>query len=703
MADRRKGCLHPFVSLLLLFFFFVIVDRGFAAAIQYNTSREPIRIQADLITYDRENGEYIAEGKVEILQGDTKLNADRVVLNEESRKAEATGNVVLVKGDDVLRGSKMTIDLETKLGIVIRGTLFLKKQNYYLRGEEIERIGEDTYRIQKGSFTTCNGDPPAWSFTGQESVVTLEEYASISGAAFRVKNIPLFYFPYLVVPVKTKRQSGFLSPRVGFSNLKGAELGGAYFWAISRNMDATFYLDMATRKGFGEGVEYRYIRKRGSAGTLFGYHAREWESYREKRTEQLDRKPDRWETDLRHEEYMSSSFFARTRLRFFSDRQYFQDYGRTYADQANEQIYSFASLTKNWERYSAFGEARYTTDLRKEDKETLQYLPNMHFTGVRQPISHSPFYFDFDSAYGYFWREEGATGFRMDLYPRLSLPMRLGPLEFTTEGFARETLYGETSGSEETSSRELWGVQSSLKTEVYRVFETGSTRIPKLKHMIRPEITYRYIPDVDQSQIPFYDQPIPKANEFFLGFTSRLIGKIVEGSGRSRYEELVYLKIGETLDVAEATRSAKESDEPRRPFGILTGEIRIKGVPYLTAENITTYDPNENLFLTTYTNLAVSDHRGDGLSLEHIWRRGIEEQIYGQIRIRIIPSLDVSYGRRYSRFDNQNLQTIYGLIFRHQCWSVDITYTETPTVQGQPAENKFFVIFNLMGVTSIRY
>jgi LPS-assembly protein len=238
---------------------------------------------------------------------------------------------------------------------------------------------------------------------------------------------------------------------------------------------------------------------------------------------------------------------------------------------------------------------------------------------------------------------------------------------------------------------------------VYRVFETGSTRIPKLKHMIRPEITYRYIPDVDQSQIPFYDQPIPKANEFFLGFTSRLIGKIVEGSGRSRYEELVYLKIGETLDVAEATRSAKESDEPRRPFGIMTGEIRIKGVPYLTAENITTYDPNENLFLTTYTNLAVSDHRGDGLSLEHIWRRGIEEQIYGGIQIRIIPSLDVSYGRRYSRFDNQNLQTIYGLIFRHQCWSVIVTYSETPTVQGQPAENKFFVIFNLMGVTSIRY
>lgn len=701
MADTRKGFLLPFVSLLL--FFFGIANCVFAAPMEYNTSEEPIRIQGDLITYDRESGEYIAEGKVEILQGDTKLSADRVVLNRETRKAEATGNVVLVKGNDVLRGSKMTIDLETKLGIILRGTLFLKQQNYYLRGEEIERIGENTYRIRTGSFTTCNGDPPAWSFTGRESVVTLEEYASISGAAFRVKNIPLLYFPYLVVPVKTKRQSGFLPPRVGFSNLRGADLGGAYFWAISRNMDATFYLDMATRKGFGEGLEYRYVRKRGSAGSFFGYHAREWESYREKRTEQLDRKPDRWETDLQYEEYGSPSFFAKTRMRLFSDRQYFQDYGRTYEDRASEQIYSFASLTKNWERYSAFGEARYTKDLRKEDKETLQYLPNMHFTGLQQPIFRSPFYFDFDSAYGYFWREEGATGFRMDLHPRLSLPLRLGPLEFTTEAFARETLYGERDGSEEISSRELWGVQSSLKTEVYRVFETGSARIPKLKHMIRPEITYTYIPDVDQSQIPFYDQPVPKANEFFFGFTSRLIGKIMEGSGRSRYQELVYLKIGQTYDVAEATRSTEDSDEPRRPFGILTGELRIQGLPYFTGENITTYDPNEGQFLTTYTTLGISDHRGDGLTLEYIWRREIEEQINGQIRIRILPSLDVSYGKRFSRFANQNLQTIYGLIYRHQCWSVDISYSETPAIQGQPPENKFFVIFNLTGVTSIRY
>ncbi|MDO8956438.1 MAG: putative LPS assembly protein LptD, partial [Deltaproteobacteria bacterium] len=276
------------------------------------TSSGPIRVQADYIAYDRTEDSYVAEGKVEVWEGNRKLAADRVFLNARTNEAEAIGNAILVQGEDVLRGERMKINLETSLGIIIQGSLFLKKQNFYLRGEEIERVGEDTYRVRGGSFTTCEGDWPAWRFTGRETLVTLEEYASVWGATFQVKNIPLFYSPYLIFPVKTKRQSGFLIPRIGYSNTGGIELDNAYFWAIAKNMDATFYLDLATIRGVGEGVEYRYVRQRESKGIFSGYHIRETEQYRQKRTEQLDRKPDRWNLDLQHEEYFSQTFFAKT-------------------------------------------------------------------------------------------------------------------------------------------------------------------------------------------------------------------------------------------------------------------------------------------------------------------------------------------------------------------------------------------------------
>jgi len=667
---------------------------------KYESSREPVRLQADSVTYDRGENTYLAEGKVEMWQGDRKLTADRVVLNAETQEAEATGKVILVQGDDVLRSERMKIDLDTSLGIVVKGTLFLKKQNYYLRGEEIERVGEDTYRVREGSFTTCDGDWPAWRFTGREALITLEEYAGVWGATFQIKNFPILYSPYLFFPVKTRRQSGFLIPSVSFSDTGGAGIGLAYFWAMAKNQDATFYLDLFEKKGIGEGVEYRYVRKRESSGSLYGYHIREWQDYRQKYKELLDRKPNRWQVDFRHEEYFSPTFFTKTQWRGFSDRQYFKDYGLSPEDRSAEQIYSFLSLTKNWGRYSFWGEARHTVDVRQEDKTTLQYYPLTHFIGVSQPLFGTPVFFSFDSSYGYFWREEGTTGHRVDLFPRISLPAKWGGLELNTELGGRETWYAGIDGTDQSRSRELWDFRVSLAGDLYRIFETGSESVPRLKHVIRPEITYTYIPDVDQSKIPNYDLPVPKANEIFYGFSSRLIGKVGERS-KSRYHEFVYLRVGQKYDLFEATRSLGPSSEPKRPFGVISAEWKVRSLQYLSLENITNYDPNKNEIQTAYSLLGISDSRGDSLSLEHIYRKGVEEQMNGSIRLQLFPSLDFSYGRRYSLRDRTTLDTTYGLTYRHQCWGVDVSYVERPAISGAPAEKKILFLFTLMGVTTV--
>ena len=699
VLGKRWSLVFP----VLVFLFLALLSDArsqVSPLMKYEPSRDPWRVKADSISFDHGTQTYIAEGRVEISQGNRRLTADRVVLNTETNEAEATGKATLIQGEDSMRAEKMKIDLDTNLGIVIQGTLFLKKQHYYLRGEEIERVGEDTYRVKGGTFTTCDGDWPAWRFTGGEALVTLEEYVDVWGATFQVKNFPILYSPYLFFPVKTQRQSGFLFPGVGFSDTAGARVNLAYFWAIARNMDATFYLDLATEKGIGEGAEFRYVRKSESSGGLYGYHFRETQEYREKYTDKLDRKPDRWQANLYHDEYFDPGFFAKARLRAFSDRQYFVDYGSTYAEQSTEQVYSILSLTKNWERFGFFGEARHTVDLRQEDKTTLQYYPLTNFVGIRQPLFSSPLFFNFQTSYGYFFREQGTTGNRVDLYPRVSLPLKWGGLEFNTELGGRETWYAGVSEGDESRSRELWDFQTGVGLDLFRVYDTGWERIPKIKHVIRPEISYLYIPDVDQSDIPYYDRAVPKTNAVFYGVTNRIIGKVVEKSQTS-YHEYLYFKIGETYDINELTRSLGPSSEPRRPFGLIASELRLSGLQYVSLENIATYDPNEGDFQTSYTLLGLSDGRGDSLSLEHYWRKGIEDQINGVLLIRVLPSLDLSFGKRYSLFNQQALDTTYGLTFRHQCWSLGVTYQETPTVSGAPAEKKIWFLFSLTGVTQV--
>jgi LPS-assembly protein len=719
MISGRKLFLASSFLFSLLFFLPPSAFSQVSPAMNWEVSGKPIRLQADRISYDKAGNTYVAEGNVEIWQGNRKLTADRVTLDADTNEAQATGNVLLVQGNDFLRSDRVKIDLDTSLGIIFRGTLFLKRENFYIRGEEIERVGEDTYRVRRGSFTTCNGDWPAWRFTAQESLVTLEEYMTVKGATFEVKNVPFLYSPYLIFPVKTQRQSGFLFPGIGFSNVAGMQLKNAYFWAISKNMDATFYLDLATVKGFGEGLENRYVRKEGSSGSLYAYHARELEGYREKYTDPLDRTADRYLVELQHEEYFSKSFFGRMRLLDFSDREYFKDYGTTYAAVASEQAYSFASLTKNWERFSLYGEGRYTVDLTRDDKTTLQYLPTASFTGMKQRILQSPLYYSFSSSYGNFWRQEGVTGQVLDLYPRLTLPLKWGDLEFTPDLGGRETLYLSQNGGEQSYSRELWDFNALLATNFYHVFETGWSKVPKIKHLLRPEITYTYIPDVDQSQLPnfgtpapntnilTYSQtpnfimPVPKTNTLTYALTQRFIGKVLEGPDKWRYHEYGYLKLSQTYDLNEANRQLSSPGEERQPFGPITAELRVRSLKYVTVDNITTYDPNKGRFTSSYTSGAVSDSRGDSFYLEYIWTTGLQEQINAVLRVKVLPSLDFIYGNRYSFFDSQGLETTYGLNFRRQCWGLDLSYVEKPGISGAPAQKTILFMFNLLGVTSV--
>jgi hypothetical protein len=144
--------------------------------------------------------------------------------------------------------------------------------------------------------------------------------------------------------------------------------------------------------------------------------------------------------------------------------------------------------------------------------------------------------------------------------------------------------------------------------------------------VIRPEIGYVYIPKVDQSRIPYYDLPVPETNALFYGFSSRLYGKIVEDSA-SRYHEYAYLRIGHQYNLTETTRLLGTVSETRQGFGLISAELKLHSLKYVNVENITNYDPNTNKFETSYTTLSLSDSRGDSVSVEHTWIRGVQEQV----------------------------------------------------------------------------
>ena len=146
----------------------------------------------------------------------------------------------------------------------------------YFYGETIDKIGPDKYRIHKGGFTSCVQPSPRWEIVSGNATVNLHDYALLRNAVVRVKDVPVFYLPVMYYPIQDDdRATGFLLPTYGRSTYRGTSISNAFFWAISRNQDATFMHDWFASRGQGGGGEYRYIVSPQSQGDFRAYALKE--------------------------------------------------------------------------------------------------------------------------------------------------------------------------------------------------------------------------------------------------------------------------------------------------------------------------------------------------------------------------------------------------------------------------------------------
>ncbi|MGH7561894.1 MAG: LPS-assembly protein LptD, partial [Gemmatimonadales bacterium] len=170
---------------------------------------------AEGLEYRREDYAILA-GAVQLKYQDIELKADRAELDIETKVVTATGNVIIDQGPRRITGATATFNLETKTGVLTESTAHVAT-DYFFSGSEVAKIGEDTYTVTDGTFTSCAGERPDWSFRLGKATVEVEGYAHVRSAAMRVKRVPVLYTPYLVWPVKSERSSGLLIPNIGYS------------------------------------------------------------------------------------------------------------------------------------------------------------------------------------------------------------------------------------------------------------------------------------------------------------------------------------------------------------------------------------------------------------------------------------------------------------------------------------------------------
>lgn len=649
------------------------------------------------------------------------IKADWIVYDVELQSIKAKGNLRITSKEDQLFAKEGTLNLVKETGTFTDATVLHTENSLHLEGKKIEKTGVDTYRIDEGWVITCKlekGETPPWSFSSSKTNIRRDGYAVLKNAKFKIKNVPVFYTPYLLVPVKNSRQSGFLFPEISSSKNSGLGLNLPFFLNISDSADATFYPEYLANRGLNAGAEFRYVLSDTDKGMLSAnflddelsdpsetkYYNDTGYTHENNRRYWLRGKADHtfadWQTRLdldivSDEDYLREfdngvTGFERTHNR------YLETFGRAFQNKTETLRENSLKALRSWNGMSlqmtmlAINEADTTAG---DTNTPLWKLPSIDYSGVI-PLGETYFSLDWDTNYVNYWRQDGIGGHRLDLHPTLSSPVPLGPyLESRAEVGVRDTFYlVETYGEAEwTNGNSQNRLYPELETEVattlqrdYRLSKGGDKTIT---HQLRPYLIYGYIPNIDQDSLPQLDDVdfVDNKNAITYGVDNYL--NIFSGNERnwSSLSNYAELKIEQSYDFRD-----ESSDQP---FSDIFAELKWLPVAGTYIGYKAFYDVYTNTFNRHILEGRYSNSRGDYLNLDYSFiNAGNIEQINATARIHLIDGWYVGGSLEHSLSQDQTVEARGTLTYQAPCWAVNFETRYTPE------DTSYLLVFSLSNI-----
>jgi len=217
-------------------------------------------------------GEFASEGNttltghVHLTQGNQQAFADHVVIHRNAQKPnsfdliEATGHVKILEPGLRVDGTKADINLEQNVDVIQNAHYRLYERHARGTADSITIRDRSRMILKNATYTTCSPFQNTW--TVKASNVDLNKKTGrgrARHARLYVKDIPVFYFPYVDFPIDDRRQTGFLFPSFGTTNRSGAELAAPFYWNIAPNYDATFTPRYLSKRGGELQGQFRYL------------------------------------------------------------------------------------------------------------------------------------------------------------------------------------------------------------------------------------------------------------------------------------------------------------------------------------------------------------------------------------------------------------------------------------------------------------
>lgn len=619
----------------------------------------PTLITSDFLEYEKETSIYTAKGSVMVQRGDAVIEAIEMRYNEKTSDVVAEGDVRYNDLEVFIKAKRAELNLDTKKGRLYDAEIFTKRDNYHISGTEIEKKGEKEYFLTKASFTTCDAPLPAWCFKGRDVDVVLGDRLKAKDVTFQIKGLPVLYTPYLWAPIHTERKTGFLMPVIGYSKTKGFHFGPAFFWAIAENRDATFVLDVYSKRGVGEGVEYRYIEKENVRGNLWLYHLRDnW----------LNK--DFYELRSLHEQRKENGLSAYLNLNLLNERDFYREYSRDRDERTKRFLESTGEVSFPLNNSRLYLMSQYLIDLKEstDASTTPQRLPEAGF--VVNPSRIGPVVFSLSSSASNFWRDKGVYGQRFDIYPKISHSSGDSIIFFQSLGL-RETAYLLHRGNDFGSSphRETFDYNVSAGMRLLKNYST-------VTHIIEPSIGYTFIP-LTESNLPLFDstEVFTKTSTVKLSILNRLLDR--EG-------EFLAMRLTQAFD-------SYKGDRPFLPFTI---EATLQRPIYFKAN--AAYDVHKGELQSVNSEFRLKAYEVT-FSFGERYQRDSKIMFYDAgVEFSPLKTLSIESRLWYDAKGGGVRDITLKARYTRQCWGLTMTFVK------KPDDFRFFIMFDLLGLSSLK-
>jgi LPS-assembly protein len=710
---------HAIIRSLTIIIFVLHVCCVFSAGAELESiitdDGTPGQITADTLEYMEKERIIIGKGDVLITKGNLSLSSKEASYNRDTGVVEAFGNIYFDNGEDSFTGENGSFNLNDQTGSVTEGRLFLKENNYYISGRLIEKSGGSSFLIKDFLLTTCDGTDPTWSITGSEVKVTLEGYGRIKDAAFRVHEVPLLYLPYMIFPAKTKRQTGLLLPDIGHSNRNGMELEVPFFWAISDQMDATFYERLISRRGLMQGIEFRYVAEGDSEGTyLFDIlrdrigqkdlnnpeHTKLGPFPRTNRT--------RYWLRSRTDQALAAGIEARLDTDILSDQDYLREFdyglfglevkpdladvsGRPADEITSPYRRSALRLSRDNEDYSLQALASYYQ--RPEgfaDDQTAQPLAGIGFTVLPRSMLGLPLAFSLDTDLNYIWRDFGKRGYSVSITPALTYPLRFGRyLEFEPSLSVTRNMRwtSDDPHANDALSENVYQFQARLSTILERILDVDWGQTERLRHKLVPSLLYEYRSSKDKIGNPPWFDPVDAledTNTITLSIDNFMDAKNHDSEGNITYSRWADLNLSQGYDL----------DESR--LNQLTGTLILTPFPDLDLNAQFRWDHHKHEIsfadLSLEFDMERSGDRKDTYRVDYVDQDGLNKGLSYYLNINMLYGFSAGSSLKRDMDLGHNIENSYWLEYLSQCWGVRFT------VERFDEESSIMLTFRLLGL-----